>query len=218
MSPRPEPSLVWAIVVAGGSGTRFGSAKQYELLGDGRRVLDWSVATARAVADGVVVVVPEADAAREGGVAGGATRSASVRNGLAAVPEDADVIVVHDACRPLASVALFGAVIESVRSGADGAVPGLPVADTIKQIDDHGRVVATPPRASLRAVQTPQAFRAATLRAAHAAGGEATDDAALIEAHGATVMVVTGEDAARKITVAADLAWARRYVAEKERS
>jgi 2-C-methyl-D-erythritol 4-phosphate cytidylyltransferase len=194
---------VWVIVVAGGNGTRFGAAKQYELLGDDKRVLDWSVATARAVADGVVVVVPEADA---------------VRNGLAAVPEDADVIVVHDACRPLASVALFAAVIESVRNGADGAVPGLPVADTIKQIDEHGRVVATPLRASLRAVQTPQAFRAATLRAAHAAGGEATDDAALIEAHGATVMVVTGEDAARKITVAEDLAWARRYVADKERS
>ncbi|MCB0956580.1 MAG: 2-C-methyl-D-erythritol 4-phosphate cytidylyltransferase, partial [Ilumatobacter sp.] len=86
---------VWTIVVAGGSGRRFGGMKQYERLG-GRRVLDWAVAAARAAGDGVVVVVPEDDAAREGGVAGGATRSQSVRNGLAAVPADAAIICVHD--------------------------------------------------------------------------------------------------------------------------
>ena len=89
---------VWTIVVAAGAGTRFGGPKQYEQLGD-RRVLDWAVETARTVSDGVVVVVPAPDAAREGGVPGGATRSDSVRSGLARVPVDATVICVHNAAR-----------------------------------------------------------------------------------------------------------------------
>ena len=97
-----QGSTVWTIVVAGGSGRRFGSLKQYAELG-GRRVLDLAVEVAREVSDGVVIVVPSEDAAREGGVAGGPTRTASVRNGLAAVPPDADVILVHDAARPLTS-------------------------------------------------------------------------------------------------------------------
>src|SRR5207253_1205874 len=100
---------------------------------------------------------------------GGATRSESVRNGLAAVPDDVEVIVVHDAARPLASAALFDAVIDAVRGGADGAVPGISVVDTVKRVKD-GRVVETLDRTTLVAVQTPQAFRAAALRAAHAGG------------------------------------------------
>src|SRR5438132_4449459 len=91
---------VWSIVVAAGSGTRFGGPKQFASL-LGRRVLDWSVAAAAAVSDGVVVVLPP-DRLEPGAVAGGATRSASVRAGLAAVPTAADVIVVHDAARPVA--------------------------------------------------------------------------------------------------------------------
>jgi 2-C-methyl-D-erythritol 4-phosphate cytidylyltransferase len=104
-SERPgAPHSVWTIVVGGGGGQRFGGPKQYEpLSADGRvRVLDAAVATARAVGD-VVIVVPGSDADREGGVAGGATRSESVRAGLAAVPDDATVICVHDAARPMAS-------------------------------------------------------------------------------------------------------------------
>lgn len=207
---------MWAVVVAGGSGQRFGGPKQYEPLG-AQRVIDWSMAAARAACDGVVLVVPAADAEREGGVAGGASRSESVRNGLAHVPADADIVCVHDGARPFADAELFQRVIDAVAAGADAAVPGLAVADTMKQVDADGRVVATPDRAALRAVQTPQAFRAHVLRAAHgAAAGDAlaaaTDDAALVEAAGGTVVVVPGSPINRKITDPDDLVWARQRV------
>jgi 2-C-methyl-D-erythritol 4-phosphate cytidylyltransferase len=120
------------------------------------------------------------------------------------VPAAADVIVVHDAARPLAGPALFAAVVEAVAGGAAAAVPGLPVADTIKRVVDH-RAVETLDRAELVAVQTPQAFRADVLRAAHATGADATDDAALVEAAGGEVVVVPGDPAALKITRPADL-------------
>jgi 2-C-methyl-D-erythritol 4-phosphate cytidylyltransferase len=200
--------VVWTIVVAGGSGLRFGGPKQYEPLGDGR-ILDRSVAVARAAGDGVVVVVPPADAVREGGVAGGSTRSDSVRAGLAAVPDQATVVCVHDAARPFASEALFRAVVAAVHDGADAAVPGIPLTDTIKRIDADNVVVETPPRHRLVAVQTPQAFRAAVLRSAHRGEAQATDDAALVEAAGGRVVVVPGETMNRKITTPDDLRWAR---------
>jgi len=199
---------VWAIVVAAGSGSRFGGPKQFAEL-EGRRVVDWALAAARSVADGVVLVVPadhlvdEAPAA-DVVVVGGATRSGSVRAGLAAVPDGAEVVVVHDAARPFAGPALFEAVVSCVRSGADGAVPGVAIADTVKRVAD-GRVVDTLDRAELVAVQTPQAFAAGALRRAHAAGAEATDDAALVEAAGGRVMVVAGDPANTKITLRADL-------------
>ena len=210
-----QPEIIWTIVVAGGSGTRFGGPKQYETLGD-RRVLDWSVAAARESSDGVVVVVPAADAEREGGVAGGSSRSESVRAGLAHVPADATIVCVHDGARPFADAALFSRVIDAVRGGAAAAIPGVAVADTIKQIDAEGRVVQTPDRSALAAVQTPQAFRASALRSAHAAGGEATDDAALVEAAGGRVVVVAGDVRNRKITDPDDLVWARRQLNEED--
>jgi len=199
---------VWTVVVAAGSGTRFGGPKQFAMVG-ARRVLDWSLDTARAASDGVVVVLPPDRAAAEGGVAGGSTRSESVRRGLRHVPDDAEIICVHDAARPFASLHLFRAVVDAVRGGADAAVPALPVADTIKQVDGEGRVVATPDRASLVAVQTPQAFRADVLRRAHAGSPEGTDDAALVEASGGTVRTVPGERINRKLTEPDDLEWAR---------
>ena len=208
--------LVWAVVVAAGSGTRFGARKQYEMLGD-RRVLDWAVDAARSVAGGVVVVVPDADArTHEPGadvvVPGGATRSASVRAGLAVVPDDAEVVVVHDAARPLAPVALFESVVAAVTAGADGAVPGLPVTDTVKRVH-AGAVVATLDRSELVTVQTPQAFAASVLRAAHASGGDDTDDAALVEAAGGRVVVVPGDAVNAKLTTRHDLELARVGVA-----
>lgn len=217
--PSPVVSLhaaenVWTIVVAGGTGSRLGRAKQYEQVGS-RRVIDHAADVARAVSDGVVVVVPPADVAVEGGVAGGATRSESVRAGLAAVPANATIVCVHDAARPFASTQLYAAVIQAVAEGADAAVPGIPVTDTIKRMDADKIVVDTPPRAALVAVQTPQAFRASILRAAHASGREATDDAALVEICGGRVVVVTGEHTNRKITHLDDLAWAREQ-ADKE--
>ena len=210
-----QPEIIWTIVVAGGSGTRFGGPKQYETLGD-RRVLDWSVDAARESSDGVVVVVPAADAEREAGVAGGSSRSESVRAGLAHVPADATIVCVHDGARPFADAALFSRVIDAVRGGVAAAIPGVAVADTIKQIDAEGRVVQTPDRSALAAVQTPQAFRASALRSAHAAGGEATDDAALVEAAGGRVVVVAGDVRNRKITDPDDLVWARRQLNEED--
>jgi 2-C-methyl-D-erythritol 4-phosphate cytidylyltransferase len=222
--------VVWTVVVAGGSGARFGRPKQYELLDD-RRVLDHSVGVAAGVSDGVVVVVPAADVAVETPtepptapptappasrvvvVAGGATRSESVRAGLAAVPAGATVVCVHDAARPFASAALYGRVVAAVSAGADAAVPALAVTDTIKIVDRDAVVVATPERASLRAVQTPQAFRADVLRRAHASAGEGTDDASLVEAIGGRVVIVDGETDNRKITHPDDLDWARRRAA-----
>ncbi|HEX5094376.1 MAG TPA: 2-C-methyl-D-erythritol 4-phosphate cytidylyltransferase [Acidimicrobiia bacterium] len=198
---------VWAIVVAAGSGARFGAAKQFARLG-GITVLDRAVGVASECSDGVVVVLgPDADWSPPAGVdvvAGGATRSASVRNGLERVPADADVVVVHDAARPLASRGLFVAVVEAVRAGADAAIPALPVVDTVKRVDG-AHVIETVPREDLVVVQTPQAFRADALRKAHAAADVSTDDAALVEAAGGTVVVVPGEPRNLKLTVTADL-------------
>ena len=208
---------VWCIVVAGGSGARFGRPKQYELLGP-QRIIDHSVDVAGSACDGTVVVVPAADVETESArfehvVAGGASRSESVRAGLAAVPETAAVVCVHDAARPFATPALYARVVAAIGAGADGAIPGVAVTDTIKVVDRDGVVCDTPPREALRAVQTPQAFRADVLRRAHAAGGEGTDDAALVEVAGGRVVVVEGEADNRKITHPDDLDWARARLA-----
>jgi len=198
---------VWGIVVAAGRGDRFGQPKQFCAL-VGRRVVDVSVSAMQATCEAVVVVLPagitwDGDAVAAA-VAGGDTRSDSVRAGLRAIPADAEVVVVHDAARPLATRALFDAVIAAVRNGADAAVPGLLVADTLKRVANE-RVVATVDRGELVAVQTPQAFRASVLRAAHAGSDDATDDAALVEAMGGSVVVVPGEPRNLKITTPDDL-------------
>ena len=206
----------WAVVVAGGSGTRFGGYKQFMTLA-GREVVDWSLEAAARACAGVVLVVPAAALERYAGrasyvVAGGPTRAESVRAGLRAVPLEARVIVVHDAARPLSPPQMWASVIAAVAGGADGAVPCVPVSDTIKQRQDDGRLV-TLERARLLAVQTPQAFSAAALREAHAGGGEATDDAALVEAIGGRVVSVPGEASNIKVTAPADLALAETLMA-----
>jgi 2-C-methyl-D-erythritol 4-phosphate cytidylyltransferase len=201
---------VWSIVVAGGSGRRFGGPKQFLPLG-GRPVAAWSVEASRSVADGVVLVVP-ADALDLGRglgadltVAGGESRAESVRAGLAVVPDDVTVIVVHDAARPLAGPELFGAVVDAARTeGTGGVVPVLSVSDTLKRTS-RGVVLSTVDRDGLVIVQTPQAFDAATLRAAHRSGRDATDDAGLLEAVGATVRTVPGDPRNLKITGPDDL-------------
>ncbi len=202
---------LWTVVVAAGAGARFGGAtpKQYVTL-SGRRVLDHTLSRVRDLVGSNVVLVVAADRVHDveplatSVVVGGATRSESVRAGLAAVPDSADIILVHDAARPLLTAEVVTALLEAVHAGADGAIPGIAVTDTIKRVR-AGFVVETPPRAELVAVQTPQAFRAESLRAVHAAGGDATDDAALIEAAGGKVSVVAGTSALRKVTTAADL-------------
>lgn len=205
---------IWGIVLAAGAGTRFGGGKLTTRYGSARLV-DRAVDVARRALDAVVLVVPPGatwvDPGLAGAVAavvtGGCRRSDSVRAGLAAIPtgpDEAEVIVVHDAARPFASVALYRAVIDAVVDGADGAVPALPVDDTIKRVAGR-EVLETLARDELVRVQTPQAFRGGILRAAHASGGDATDDAALVERSGGRVVTVPGEAANLKITRPADL-------------
>ena len=204
----------WTVVVAAGSGTRFGGDKQLADL-SGMAVLARAVVSAAAVSDGVVVVVSAERRTEVSGVLsavggveaivdGGATRSASVRCGLAAVPDDAGVVLVHDGARPLATPGLFRRVADAVLAGADAVVPGVPVTDSLRTAG--GGVVA---RDGVIAVQTPQGFNADSLRAAHAGGGEASDDATLVEASGGTVVVVEGEPANLKIPRPGDLDLAR---------
>jgi 2-C-methyl-D-erythritol 4-phosphate cytidylyltransferase len=204
---------VWTVVVAGGSGRRFGGLKQFATVGD-RPLVAWSIAAARSVSDGIVLVVPagasdgagawaDAVAGADVVVPGGATRSGSVRAGLAAVPAEATVVLVHDGARPLASPDLFGAVVAAVEH-ADGAVPVVPVADTLRR--QHGTTLAdVVDRAGLVAVQTPQGFRAAALRRAHEGGPEATDDAVLVERSGGSLVTVAGEATNLKVTGPDDL-------------
>jgi len=205
---RNEKHIVWTIVVAAGSGTRFGGAKQFAPLGAGT-VVDWAVREVGKWSDGVVVVVPPGSRVSSGQVEGGATRSESVRNGVNAVPAEATIVCVHDAARPFVTEAVFARVVDAVVGGADGAVPGVDVADTIKVIDAQGHVVSTPDRTTLRAIQTPQAFNASMLRDAHGRGLQGTDDAAIVEAVGGKVVVVQGDPLLRKITSRDDMEWAR---------
>jgi len=217
----------WAVIVAAGSGTRLGADVPKAFVGLGGRAL-----LARAVElfeehdaiDRMVVVVPAgweepatllADQLVAGKVAaaviGGATRAESVALGLAELPPDADVVLVHDAARPLATPALVDRVLAALRE-ADGAVPGLPPADTIKRVKD-GVVSETLDRSSLTAVQTPQAFRGEAIRRAYGRpAGElamATDCASLVEAAGLAVAVVEGERRNIKVTEREDLAYAQ---------
>ena len=172
-------------------------------------MLDWSLDDARAVCDGVVLVVPpdrlEDPENVDAVVVGADTRSGSVRAGLAAVPESVGTVVVHDAARPLAGTSLFRRAISSVDAGADGAICAIPVVDTVKRVADGGMVIDTVDRTGLVAVQTPQAFRTEILRRAHEGGPEATDDAALVEALGGVVFVVDGAVRNLKITTPDDL-------------
>jgi 2-C-methyl-D-erythritol 4-phosphate cytidylyltransferase len=195
------------IVVAAGGGTRFGAAKQFLRLG-GATVVERAIAVAAAATDAVVVVLPAGSdwqpAPPVRAVPGGVTRSDSARAGLAAAPAGTEIVLVHDAARPLATPALFAAVIDAVEAGADGAIPVLPVTDTLKRVaGDH--VVETVPREGLVVVQTPQAFRASLLREAYATGASETDDAALVESVGGKVVAVPGDPRNMKITVAYDL-------------
>ena len=179
-------------------------------------MIDWVVERAARWSEGVVVVLSEARTAGEeawrlpyshgrcGGkvvvVAGGVLRSDSVRCGLNRVPHDAEIVLVHDGARPLATDGVFERVIQAVRSGADAAIPVIDLTDTIRW-----RRGGTADRRELAAVQTPQAFRAGALRAAHAGGADATDDATLVEAAGATVVTVDGDSRNLKITEPHDL-------------
>ena len=216
---------IWTVVVAAGTGSRFGAAKQFCDLG-GASVLDRSTAAAARHSDGVVVVVPSSDSDRLSAdlesaeladgvewrvVAGGATRSGSVRNGLAEVPDDVGIVLVHDAARPLVTDAVFENVIAAVRAGADAATPVIPVTDTVRR--RSGGVVD---RDELVAAQTPQAFRADLLRLIHREAPEATDDVTLVSEAGGAVELVPGDQRNLKLTTPYDLETAALLLAAGE--
>ena len=210
---------VWAVLVAAGRGERLGDARpkafaklgELPLLAESLRRLDeceWI--------DQIVVVAPAGWEepsillAEQLGVSkvsacvpGGETRSGSVRAGLAEVPEDAAVVLVHDAARPVLPAEVVRRLLDALDEGYDGAVPGLPVADTVKRVAGE-LVIETPQRSELVTVQTPQAFVASVLRAA--AAGEGSDCASLVEAAGGRVKVVPGDERLLKVTTREDLA------------
>ncbi|HVU71664.1 MAG TPA: 2-C-methyl-D-erythritol 4-phosphate cytidylyltransferase [Mycobacteriales bacterium] len=211
---------VVALVPAAGRGERFGGdvpKALVELAGEPLVVhAVRALLSSRAVTQVVVAAPPEllADVQRllPGAVvvAGGATRVASVAAALAAADADADVVLVHDAARPLAPPDLVDRVAGVVLDGAPAVIPVVPVVDTVKRVDAAGRVLDTVDRADLRAVQTPQGFRRDVLVAAHARaaadGEDATDDAGLVERIGIEVVTVPGDERAFKVTTPHDLA------------
>jgi 2-C-methyl-D-erythritol 4-phosphate cytidylyltransferase len=155
-------------------------------------------------------------------VTGGDTRQDSVARALIALPADVDVVLVHDAARPLVPEELVTAVVAAVRSGHEAVVPGLPVVDTIKRVDSAATVVETVDRSSLRAIQTPQGFQRSLLQRAHAAADldevPATDDAGLVERLGMPVHVITGHEEAFKVTRPFDVVMAEAVLARRRAS
>lgn len=207
---------VAAVLVAAGSGARLGGdvPKAFVRIG-GRTLLDLAAERFRndpRVHD-CVVVAPEnwldeaAAASRCRAVQGGATRQLSVEAGLRSLASDVEIVLVHDVARPFVPSSVIDRVIAALEAGADAAVPGVPLADTIKKVDENQVVVDTIDRSTLVAVQTPQGFRLAALVAAHEAAPDeyATDDAALIESMGGRVVVVAGDAGGFKITTPDDL-------------
>lgn len=223
---------LWAVILAAGSGSRLASAglsvrKQF-LMHDGAPLFWRSLRTLSRLPElaGLVVVFPpemfdESRAllrdllAREPvglpclTAPGGARRQDSVASGLSALPVEASAVLVHDSARPFLTPDLAARLSDALARGHKAVIPGISLADTIKCVDADGRVTATPKRANLRAVQTPQAFDLALLRAAHAhaaaEGWDVTDDAMLVERLGEPVLVIEGEPGNVKITNPEDL-------------
>lgn len=217
---------VWALLVAAGAGARLGGEGtdgerpkafvklgELPLLAEPLRRLDesgWIDAIVVAVPAGweepAILLAEELVATKVvAAVTGGATRAESVRAALAEVPEDALVVIVHDAARPLVSEAVLERVLAPLSEGWDGVVPGLPLTDTVKSVDGD-RVTGTESRDKLIAVQTPQAFLASKLRDGYAGDlTGATDCSSLVEACGGRVKVVEGDPRLLKVTTRADL-------------
>ena len=201
---------VWAVLLAAGSGRRLGTQKQFLDVG-GQRAVDRVVRTASRVVDGVVLVLPDGtpwDGPAVDAVAvGGSSRSDSVRAGLALVPADADLVVIHDAAHPLASEDLIRAVIAGVGAGVDGAVSVLPMTQVVHQVED-GTVVEVLPKQRQVLAQSPTAFRAGVLRQAHADHPETVEDVGLVVSRGGRVAVVAGDPLNLHITTVEEWAMA----------
>jgi 2-C-methyl-D-erythritol 4-phosphate cytidylyltransferase len=223
---------VWAILVAAGRGERLGLEQpkafarlgEDPLLAEPLRRLDecpWVESIVLVAPPGweepAILLAEELGCSKVSAcVAGGETRTDSVRAGLVEVPSDALVVLVHDAARPLLSDEVVERVLAPLSEGWDAVVPGLPVSDTLKRTGPDGAVVETVPRDGLWAVQTPQAFLPHMLRRGYAGAAQATDCAALVEAAGGRVAVVAGDPRLLKVTTAADLATVAEWQRERE--
>ena len=212
---------VWAVLAAAGQGDRLGADRPKAFVRLGDRVLlaeslerldasDWVDAIVVAVAPGweepASLLADELGCGKvSASLTGGETRGESVRLALAQVPEDAAVVLVHDAARPLVDDEVIARVLDALNEGWDGAVPVLPVPDTVKRVDGD-RVVETLDRSELRVVQTPQAFVASVLRDALSGDVSAASDcSSLVESRGGRVKAVPGDQRLLKVTDAADL-------------
>jgi 2-C-methyl-D-erythritol 4-phosphate cytidylyltransferase len=211
---------VVGIIPAAGSGERLGSGgpKAFVVCG-GRPLLDWSLDVMRAVCDRVVVALPPGmPTEAPDWVSGGAVRSESVRLALATAPY-ADVVVVHDAARPLVTEELVRSCIAGLEGGYDAAIAAAPMTDTVKETDADLNVLRTLDRSRLWSIQTPQVFRADALRRAldvdDATLAGATDDAALSEAAGGSVRIVEAPPDNLKVTRPVDLLVAEALLAER---
>ena len=212
--------MIAAIIAAGGSGERFGAPipKALVHLGD-RTLLEHAISALSAVVDEIVVTAPagfeEQIRAMVGEeitvVTGGATRSGSVRAGLAVI-KGAEFVLVHDAARALASRELAARVVASLKSGDVAVVPALPVIDTLQSVGADGYVVTAVDRSSLRRIQTPQGFTFSVLNEIHQGAHDATDDSTLALNAGYKVRVIAGEERALKITTQSDLATALSFI------
>ncbi|NNN11523.1 MAG: 2-C-methyl-D-erythritol 4-phosphate cytidylyltransferase [Acidimicrobiaceae bacterium] len=206
-----------AIVVSAGIGIRFGGLKQLAVIGD-RRVVDVSISIARKCVDYVVCVkVPDVDFGELEAdlvVEGGATRTESVRAGLAKLPNDIKWVLVHDAARPLASAGLYERVLGRLEDGAPAVVPVLGIADTVKEVVGN-KVVSTLDRSRLFRVQTPQGFQRSILELAYQSHTDATDDSQMVEQIGVAVEAILGDESNFKITTSADLERARNMVRDR---
>ena len=203
---------MWGIVYAAGSGRRFGGFKQFERIGE-YRLVDRCVAALAPVCDHLVVVLPPSvtwtGPAVTTVVSGGATNPDSVRAGLAAVADDATIIVLHSPSHPLASTALVRRVVEHLRTGVDGACPVAPIHDVLKRLDDRGDIVSTVAKSDVVSTQMPMAFRAAVLRNALAVDTEGSDAQTIVERHGARVGTIVGEPTNIHVTTRLELEMAR---------
>jgi 2-C-methyl-D-erythritol 4-phosphate cytidylyltransferase len=222
---------VWAVVAAAGRGERLGGkrpkafaklagrpllAESIERLDESDWVESIIVVAPAEWEEPVILLAEELGAGKVSAcVPGGETRADSVRAGLAEVPGDAAVVLVHDAARPVLPADVLERVLAPLSQGWDGAVPGFPLPDTVKRVDEEGGIAETVDRVGLYAVQTPQAFVAETLRRALAGGGSATDCAAFVEAAGGRVRVVEGDPRLVKVTTAGDLGVVERLLARE---
>ena len=216
---------VAAIIAAAGSGTRFGANSPKALIQLGNRTLiEHAVAALSPVVDQIIVTAPASDlkhfqellGSSVTVVAGGQTRSESVRAGLAIVSPEAKYLLIHDAARPLATTDLAKRVLAALITGEIAVIPALAQVDTVKSVDSDSYVTSTPVRSDLRSIQTPQGFELKTLLEAHSTNGEGTDDAALVESLGKKVLVIDGEERAFKITTPNDLATAQYFLGAPE--